>query len=177
MLRSRYSIRHWGWLLRCLLIVIGSSVVWIVAADDKGPEDKGPEDKGPEDKGPHIPKGKGEQCVAETDFMRRDHMRLLVHQRDETVLKGIRDEPFSLSECVDCHAQVAESGEPVRIDAEGQFCQSCHAYAAVKIDCFGCHAAVPDQAASDHGSSSSSSSLTRLATYLYGKHLINAAKD
>lgn len=94
--------------------------------------------------GPVIPKGKGEQCVAETDFMRRNHMDLIVHQRDDTVIRGIRDEPFSLVECVDCHVQLDEDNQAVRIDEEGQFCASCHAYVAVKIDCFGCHAAVPD---------------------------------
>ncbi|MBX2835749.1 MAG: hypothetical protein KTR35_02770 [Gammaproteobacteria bacterium] len=96
------------------------------------------------DNGPVIPKAKGEQCVAETDFMRRNHMRLLVHQRDETVIKGIREEPFSLVECIDCHVQTNNEGEPIRVDAQGQFCQSCHDFAAVKIDCFGCHAAIPD---------------------------------
>lgn len=98
------------------------------------------------DYGPTITKGRGDNCVADTDFMRRNHMDLLVHQRDETVIEGIRDKPFSLSECVDCHVQTASNGEPHRIDAEGQFCQSCHSFAAVKIDCFGCHAAVPDMA-------------------------------
>jgi len=97
--------------------------------------------------GPVIPKGKGDACVAETDFMRRNHMKVLVHQRDDTVVRGIRGEPYSLVDCVDCHTQMSDSGVPVRIDAEGQFCQSCHEYAAVKIDCFGCHAAIPDQAA------------------------------
>ncbi len=108
--------------------------------------------------------------------MRRDHMRLLIHQRDETVIQGIRDEPFSLAECVECHVQVADNGDALRIDAEGQFCQSCHAYAAVKIDCFGCHAAVPDQAAAGHPESDAASlrttdatTLTRLATYRYGQ--------
>jgi len=106
------------------------------------------------DRGPIIPKGKGEQCVAETNFMRRNHMDLIVHQRDETVIRGIRDEPFSLSECVDCHAQrnpdqaSADNTDSeqafIRVDAEGQFCASCHTYVAAKIDCFGCHAAVPD---------------------------------
>ena len=99
--------------------------------------------------GPVIPKGKGEQCVAETNFMRRNHMDLIVHQRDDTVIRGIRDEPFSLVECVDCHVQRDANNEPVRIDEEGQFCASCHAYVAVKIDCFGCHAAVPDVAQQD----------------------------
>jgi hypothetical protein len=76
--------------------------------------------------------------------MRRNHMDLMVHQRDETVLEGMRGAPYSLSGCVDCHAQKDEQGEAIRVDDEGQFCQSCHHYAAVKNDCFSCHAAVPD---------------------------------
>jgi len=39
---------------------------------------------------PDIPRGRGESCVADTDFMRRNHMTMLNHQRDETVLKGVR---------------------------------------------------------------------------------------
>jgi len=96
------------------------------------------------DRGPVVPKGKGEQCVAETDFMRRNHMDLIIHQRDETVIKGIRDEPFSLVECVDCHVQRDANNKAIRIDAEGQFCSSCHEFVAAKIDCFSCHAAIPD---------------------------------
>lgn len=111
------------------LLLLGLSLVWPSSAGEPGPV---------------IPKGKGDRCVADTDFMRRNHMDLIIHQRDETVIRGIREEPFSLVECVDCHAQQNASNEPVRIDAQGQFCASCHAYAAVKIDCFGCHAAVPD---------------------------------
>ena len=116
-------------LFRCVLLLLGMSLALSGSAAEPGPV---------------IPKGKGDQCVADTDFMRRNHMDLIVHQRDDTVIRGIRDEPFSLVECVDCHAQKNANNEPVRIDAEGQFCDSCHAYAAVKIDCFGCHAAVPD---------------------------------
>lgn len=103
------------------------------------------------DPGPVIPKGQGDACVADTAFMRRNHMDLMVHQRDETVLEGIRGAPYSLSECVDCHAQKDEQGEAIRVDDEGQFCQSCHSYAAVKIDCFSCHAAVPDSSDSTAG--------------------------
>lgn len=98
--------------------------------------------------------------MADTDFMRRNHMDLLVHQRDETVIRGIRDEPFSLVECVDCHAQTTDAGEPIRVDAEGQFCASCHAYTAVKIDCFGCHAALPDQVADQSDTDDSSAALS-----------------
>ncbi len=93
---------------------------------------------------PVIPKAsKGDQCVADTEIMRKDHMSLLNHQRDETVIEGIRSEPYSLVSCVNCHAQTDTSGQAIRIDAEGQFCESCHSYAAVKIDCFTCHAAKP----------------------------------
>ena len=61
------------------------------------------------------------------------------------MIDGIRGEPFSLIDCVNCHAQTTADGTPIRIDAEGQFCESCHAFAAVKIDCFTCHAAKPEQ--------------------------------
>jgi predicted CXXCH cytochrome family protein len=87
----------------------------------------------------------GEQCVAPTDVMRRDHMDLLDHQRDETVIDGVRSNPYSLVDCVNCHASHDDQGQAIRIDAEGQFCQACHAYAAVKIDCFTCHAALPEE--------------------------------
>ena len=36
-----------------------------------------------------------------------------------------------------------EQGGYRSINAEGQFCQSCHAYTATKIDCFECHATKP----------------------------------
>ena len=113
-----------------LVVLVGASV----QASDDGRSDKGPE----------ILRGKGDQCVADTEYMRRNHMDLMVHQRDDTVLKGIRGAEFSLAGCVNCHAQIDTDGHAVRVDAPGQFCQSCHSYAAVKIDCFSCHAAVPD---------------------------------
>ncbi|MEE9333136.1 MAG: cytochrome c3 family protein [Granulosicoccaceae bacterium] len=76
--------------------------------------------------------------------MRRNHMDLIVHQRDDTVIRGIRDEPFSLVECVDCHVQRDAENKHIRVDEEGQFCAGCHSFVAAKIDCFSCHAAVPD---------------------------------
>jgi len=117
------------------------------------------------ERGPVIPKGKGEQCVAETDFMRRNHMDLIIHQRDETVIRGIRDEPFSLVECVDCHTRRDENDVFVRIDAEGEFCASCHAFVAAKIDCFGCHAAIPDVVSEDS------------AAWVPNKHLMAATRQ
>jgi hypothetical protein len=42
---------------------------------------------------PDIPKGQGDNCVEDTEFMRRYHMTLLLHQRDDTMLKGIHKLP------------------------------------------------------------------------------------
>ena len=83
---------------------------------------------------------KGERCVEDTATMRRDHMRMLEHQRDETVHGGIRGARHSLKGCIDCHAS-AKTGSVVA--APTDFCSSCHLYAAVKIDCFECHASKP----------------------------------
>lgn len=82
-------------------------------------------------------------CVEPTDVMRRDHMRFLFHQRDKTVHEGIRTKRHSLVGCIDCHSSNDQSGKPIPINAPGQFCQSCHAYAGVKMDCFQCHATTP----------------------------------
>lgn len=83
---------------------------------------------------------KGERCVEDTASMRRNHMRMLEHQRDKTVHGGIRGARHSLKGCIDCHAG-ASSGSVAA--APGDFCVSCHTYAAVKIDCFDCHATKP----------------------------------
>ena len=90
-----------------------------------------------------VKASRGESCVEPTPVIRRDHMKFLMHQRDDTVHKGIRGARHSLVGCIDCHAARDDSGQWVRIDAPGQFCESCHAYASVTIDCFGCHAALP----------------------------------
>jgi hypothetical protein len=84
---------------------------------------------------PVIKIEKGEACVAPTEEMRRDHMEMLLHQRDGTVRQGLRETRFSLKNCVDCHAS-RETGSV--LGKEG-FCSSCHSYAAVSIDCFECH--------------------------------------
>ncbi len=86
-----------------------------------------------------------DSCVIEsTNMMRRNHMEYLKHDRVEAVRKGIRDNKASLAECVDCHAAKDEQGNHVSINAEGQFCDSCHQYAAVSISCFQCHRKVPE---------------------------------
>ena len=91
--------------------------------------------------GPTIERAvKGERCVEPSDDMRRNHMRYLEHQRDATVHGGIRGAKHSLKGCVDCHAGRI-SGSVAK--SEGDFCVSCHRYAAVKVDCFECHATRP----------------------------------
>jgi predicted CXXCH cytochrome family protein len=98
---------------------------------------------------PDIPKGKGQQCVADTEFMRRNHMTMLEHQRDDTVLQGVRGNPYSLKDCVSCHAVDGADGTPVTVSSPEHFCRSCHDYAAVSIDCFQCHASRPDATPAD----------------------------
>jgi hypothetical protein len=78
---------------------------------------------------------KGEACVAPTAQMRRDHMKMLLHQRDGTLRQGLREPRFSLKHCIECHAS-RETGSVLGKDG---FCSSCHAYAAVSMDCFECH--------------------------------------
>jgi len=78
----------------------------------------------------------GESCVEDTAYMRKNHMKVLLHQRDETVHKGIRTPKHSLKNCVSCHASAKD--ERV-VGTDEHFCQGCHTYAAVKMDCWECH--------------------------------------
>ena len=89
---------------------------------------------------PVIEKARGGECVADPSFMRRNHMKLLKHQRDDTLRAGVRDAKYSLKACVECHA--SRNSHSVTADGSN-FCQSCHVYAAVSIDCFECHANKP----------------------------------
>lgn len=82
-------------------------------------------------------------CVEPAETMRRRHMEFIRHQRDITVRGGVRGTKYSLSGCVACHAGYDRAGEPVPINARGQFCNACHRYAAVTLNCFDCHATIP----------------------------------
>jgi len=97
-----------------------------------------------QDATPHPPRGKGEHCVADVDFMRRNHMLMMIDHRREVVHEGLRDPKFSLAGCVSCHAVKGDDGQPVSYADSKHFCRSCHAYAAVRIDCFECHKSTPD---------------------------------
>ena len=89
---------------------------------------------------PGVAAAAGGKCVEDTAFMRRNHMQLLLHQRDLTVHEGIRTTRHSLANCVTCHAD-PKSGRVT--GSKDAFCEGCHAYAAVKLDCFECHADRP----------------------------------
>jgi hypothetical protein len=88
-------------------------------------------------------------CVAETEFMRRNHMELIKHERHVVVHEGIRDSKDSLAGCIACHVAPGPDDRLVSVYAHGQFCKNCHEYAAVDVNCFGCHATVPTAVSSE----------------------------
>ncbi len=94
------------------------------------------------DIGPAIPQAiKGKQCVADTDDMRRNHMDYLKQHRIEVLREGIRTKQYSLKECLECHVPAKGTENTAKRD---HFCESCHLYVGVKLDCFECHAAQPE---------------------------------
>ncbi|WP_296815719.1 hypothetical protein [Thiobacillus sp.] len=84
------------------LLALGAVVLTTAALAWAGSDDQPKASGAPK---PVITKAvKGEQCVEPNDFMRRNHMKVLLHHRDETVLEGIRTKKYSLKECINCHA-------------------------------------------------------------------------
>ena len=79
-------------------------------------------------------------CIAPTEYMRRNHFALLLHQREITVRQGVRGARVQLRECIACHASRETHSV---LGSDRNFCQGCHTYAAVKIDCFECHSSKP----------------------------------
>lgn len=97
---------------------------------------------------PQLPKAKENadpqtKCVEPVEDMRKNHMEYILHQRDDTMRRGIRTKQHSLKECIDCHNPPGPDGKVVSVDSNEHFCSSCHHYAAVKIDCFSCHTDKP----------------------------------
>jgi hypothetical protein len=76
------------------------------------------------------------KCVAPPEEMRLNHMEMLKHTRDKTLRDGVRGMKTSLNGCIECHAS-KKTGSV--LGSNENFCQSCHAYAAVKLDCWDCH--------------------------------------
>ena len=89
---------------------------------------------------PKLERGKGDECVEDTQYMRRNHPDLLKHHRDETMRQGIRTTRHSLKKCVECHAS-EKTGSVA--SSKSDFCVACHSYASVKLDCWDCHANKP----------------------------------
>lgn len=121
---------------------------------------------------PIPPKAIGGKCDADPQWMRKWHMKALDHKRDETMRQGIRTEKYSLKRCITCHAVKDETNKYVTVKDERHFCRACHDYAAVRIDCFDCHASRPGQemdkaakaAGNPHKSASSMSPPTHSGT-------------
>jgi len=94
-----------------------------------------------------VPPPKGDQCVEDPVWMRTNHFETVLHQRDDTVLRGIRTQKHSLKNCINCHITPNANGEYARYsNSEEHFCAGCHTYAAVSVDCFQCHADRPESA-------------------------------
>ncbi len=119
-----------------LIVVLFSAIVGVLSGCSSGVEGLGNREGS-------LAGESGRQCVKPRDEIRRDHMELIKHQRVETVRKGIRASDHKLASCIECHVRHDDEGQPVPVNAPGQFCASCHQYAAVGMACFQCHATVP----------------------------------
>ena len=116
--------------LRTLLALVTLALLWSASVQAETPK-------------PVIPKGNAKQCVEPTSDMRRNHMKYILHQRDETMHQGIRTSKHSFKQCISCHVVKGDDNKPVTYKDKRHFCNSCHSYAAVQIDCFDCHASTP----------------------------------
>jgi len=134
------AVRHSSIALVALVLVL--LVVALAGLNDvlDAPEDEGVAKGVPM---PVIARGRGDSCVEDTEFMRRNHMTLLQHDHSENAVKEIRSEGYSVKECIACHAVMGPDERPVTADSPEHFCRSCHDYVAVKIDCFDCHKSRP----------------------------------
>jgi hypothetical protein len=92
---------------------------------------------------PNVSDRKGDHCIRDEAYMRRHHMDMLKHKRDLTMHQGVRTKEDSLQNCIACHA----SQKTNSVTGDDNFCQSCHNYVGVKLDCFECHSSKPKQTA------------------------------
>ncbi len=77
--------------------------------------------------GPKLKIEKEGKCVRDTGWMRKNHMKLLIHTREGAVRDGVRLVNESLHGCISCHPKREE------------FCSSCHEYNGVQPECWDCH--------------------------------------
>ena len=114
-----------------VLLVLGGLTAGAAFAADGKPAGRVP--------APTVKIEKGEKCVEPTEEMRRNHMDMILHQRDRTVHDGVRSVKHSLKNCIECHADPKTNS----VLGKDGFCESCHVYAAVSMDCFECHTPSP----------------------------------
>ena len=95
-----------------------------------------------DDEGAGVMKPKGDKCSipGEESEIRAHHFEYILHQRTQTMHRGIRTKQYSLKECINCHVP---ENTALRYGDDKYFCSSCHNNAAVTIDCFQCHADRP----------------------------------
>lgn len=130
--------------------------------------------------GLEIPKAKGpfseaQPCVEPLDMIRSQHGSLLKQQRDATMRLGIRTEKHSFVGCIDCHITPDEAGNYPSIKTPEHFCNSCHTYAAVHVDCFDCHATQPDISKPQSASQEKVDNLGLTISQLLDPHASNKA--
>ncbi len=113
---------------RCVLAAVLASVTLTAGAE------------GSRVPAPSLTVDKSTSCVAPPDVMRRTHMQMLKHRRDRTVHLGVRGGDEALTRCIECHASKTTGAA---IGAPDAFCQSCHQYVGVQLDCFDCHQGRP----------------------------------
>ncbi len=93
----------------------------------------------------HSPPNRGgERCIEPKDFMRVEHMRILVRWRDDVVREGNRVYVATdgrhwekgLNTCVACHGHADARGKSTTAAAA---CSECHGYVDAELDCWNCH--------------------------------------
>lgn len=117
---------------------------------------------------PEIAKLADKECIEPTEYMRANHMQLLLEWRDAKVRDGAttyvnsKGQSYDISlqdTCLKCHSDSTaskatssannQSANPISSGAKAseasvtsspnQFCFSCHDYAAVEPNCWSCH--------------------------------------
>lgn len=81
------------------------------------------------------PETLGDQCVEPVEYMRSNHMKLLIEWKDSVQRRGVRtyvnsrEETYNISlqnTCLGCHDK-------------DKFCDECHNYAGAEPVCWDCH--------------------------------------
>jgi len=76
---------------------------------------------------PALAEGKGPKCVKDGSWMKRNHMTLLKHVREDSVRQGVLAGDSGLRGCIACHPK------------RGEFCDKCHSYVGANPECWRCH--------------------------------------